>query len=198
MEVEKEMEYQYDKNDLITNPQKYQKTMFLGNNFLNTYKESREKVIKKISVNEKKINFNKNKDVRIILKKEKFDVEELLAAILNNKNKLDLENNKIIDKLLKKFEIKKRICNKINNKFEEKDNEYNNLKNYLLLSKLILIKYNETENLKFLNTVLKINDTICSQIKKLKNDSDKILLKEIIEEELDIINNICNKNGVKF
>ena len=198
MEVEKEMEYQYDKNDLITNPQKYQKTMFLGNNFLNTYKESREKVIKKISVNEKKINFNKNKDVRVILKKEKFDVEELLAAILNNKNKLDLENNKIIDKLLKKFEIKKRICNKINNKFEEKDNEYNNLKNYLLLSKLILIKYNETENLKFLNTVLKINDTICSQIKKLKNDSDKILLKEIIEEELDIINNICNKNGVKF
>ena len=198
MEVEKEMEYQYDKNDLITNPQKYQKTMFLGNNFLNTYKESREKVIKKISVNEKKINFNKNKDVRIILKKEKFDVEELLAAILNNKNKLDLENNKIIDKLLKKFEIKKRICNKINNKFEEKDNEYNNLKNYLLLLKLILIKYNETENLKFLNTVLKINDTICSQIKKLKNDSDKILLKEIIEEELDIINNICNKNGVKF
>ena len=198
MEVEKEMEYQYDKNDLITNPQKYQKTMFLGNNFLNTYKESREKVIKKISVNEKKINFNKNKDVRIILKKEKFDVEELLAAILNNKNKLDLENNKIIDKLLKKFEIKKRICNKINNKFEEKDNEYNNLKNYLLLSKLILIKYNETENLKFLNTVLKINDTICSQIKKLKNDSDKILLKEIIEEELHIINNICNKNGVKF
>ena len=125
-------------------------------------------------------------------------MEELLAAILNNKNKLDLENNKIIDKLLKKFEIKKRICNKINNKFEEKDNEYNNLKNYLLLSKLILIKYNETENLKFLNTVLKINDTICSQIKKLKNDSDKILLKEIIEEELHIINNICNKNGVKF
>ena len=44
--------------------------MFLGNNFLNTYKESREKVIKKISVNEKKINFNKNKDVRIILKKK--------------------------------------------------------------------------------------------------------------------------------
>ena len=130
MEVEKEMEYQYDKNDLITNPQKYQKTMFLGNNFLNTYKESREKVIKKISVNEKKINFNKNKDVRIILKKEKFDVEELLAAILNNKKKLDLENNKIIEKLLKKFEIKKRKFNKINNKFEETDNEYNNSQSY--------------------------------------------------------------------
>ena len=37
------MEYQYDKDDLIKNPQKYQKTMFLGNNFLNTYKKSRER-----------------------------------------------------------------------------------------------------------------------------------------------------------
>jgi hypothetical protein len=197
------MEYQYDKNDLITNPQKYQKTIFLGNNFLNTYKKSREEIIKKIVVKDEKIkiNFNKNEDLKIILKKEKFYVEELLTTILNNKNnkkELNLENNEIIDKLLKKFEIKKRICNEVDDKFDEKDTEYNNLKNYLLLSKLSLIRYNETKNLKFLNTVLKINDTLCSQIEKLKNNSEKNLFKEIVKEELNIINNICNKNGVKF
>lgn len=194
------MEYQYDKNDLITNPQKYQKTMFLENEFLNSYKKSREEIIKKLIVKDEKIilNGNKNKDVRIILKKQIFNVEELLTTILNNKNELNLENNELINKLLKKFEIKKRISSTMNNEFDEKDSEYSNLKNYILLSKLILIRYNETKNLKFLNTVLKINDTLCSQIKKLKNDSDIILFKQIIKEELNIINNVCKKNGIEF
>ena len=194
------MEYQYDKNDLITNPQKYQKTMFLEKEFLNSYKKSREEIIKKLIIKDEKIilNENENKDVRIILKKQIFNVEELLTTILNNKNELNLENNELINKLLKKFEIKKRISSTMNNEFNEKDSEYNNLKNYILLSKLILIRYNKTENLKFLNTVLKINDTLCSQIKKLKNDSDIILFKQIIKEELNIINNVCKKNGIEF
>jgi len=194
------MEYQYDKNDLITNPQKYQKTMFLEKEFLNSYKKSREEIIKKLIIKDEKIilNENENKDVRIILKKQIFNVEELLTTILNNKNELNLENNELINKLLKKFEIKKRISSTMNNEFNEKDSEYNNLKNYILLSKLILIRYNKTENLKFLNTVLKINDTLCSQVKKLKKDSDIILFKEIIKEELNIINKICKKNGIEF
>ena len=135
------------------------------------------------------------------IKKEIFHVEELLSTILNNKNnkkESNLENNDIIDKLLKKFEVKKRISNEINNKLDEKDTDYNNLKNYLLLSKLSLIRYNETKNLKFLNTVLKINDTICSQIEKLKDESEKKLFKEILKDELNIIKEISIKNGVKF
>ena len=203
MGIDRKMEYQYDKDDLIKNPQKYQKTMFLGNNFLNTYKKSRERIMDKLLVKDQKmeLNFNKNEDIKKVIKKEIFHVEELLSTILNNKNnkkESNLENNDIIDKLLKKFEVKKRISNEINNKLDEKDTDYNNLKNYLLLSKLSLIRYNETKNLKFLNTVLKINDTICSQIEKLKDESEKKLFKEILKDELNIIKEISIKNGVKF
>ncbi len=198
------MEYQYNKSDLIKNPQKYQKTPFLGNDFLIIYKKSRQEIIKKTTIKEDKKNiaiFKPNENIKDILNKEQFELEELLNEILNfkkNRKEMDSKNDFIIDNLLKKFEIKKRISKKYNSNLKEMDKEYNYLQNYLLLSKLGFIRYNETNNLRFFNTVLKINDTLCSQIEKFKTDSEKILLNYLLKNELDIINHICITNGIEF
>ena len=198
------MEYQYDNGDLLKNPQKYQKTEFIGNEFLIAYKKSRQQCIDKIE--NKKYEKNSyqnivNKEIELILHGKKIHLEKLLNELLNLKNNYNEKNSKnniIIDTFLKKFEIRKRLFLSYNSNLEEDEDRYDNLRNYLFLSNLGLIRYHETNNLKFLNTVLKINDTLCSQIEKLDDEDDKLLLRYLLENELIAVNNICTKKGIGF
>ncbi len=198
------MEYQYDNGDLLKNPQKYQKTEFIGNEFLIAYKKSRQQCIDKIE--NKKYEKNSyqnivNKEIELILHGKKIHLEKLLNELLNLKNNYNEKNSKnniIIDTFLKKFEIRKRLFLSYNSNLEEGEDRYDNLRNYLFLSNLGLIRYHETNNLKFLNTVLKINDTLCSQIEKLDDEDDKLLLRYLLENELIAVNNICTKKGIGF
>tara|TARA_B100000953_G_C18008202_1_gene417206 strand:- start:397 stop:996 length:600 start_codon:yes stop_codon:yes gene_type:complete len=198
------LEYQYDNGDLLKNPQKYQKTEFIGNEFLIAYKKSRQQCIDKIE--NKKYEKNSyqnivNKEIELILHGKKIHLEKLLNELLNLKNNYNEKNSKnniIIDTFLKKFEIRKRLFLSYNSNLEEGEDRYDNLRNYLFLSNLGLIRYHETNNLKFLNTVLKINDTLCSQIEKLDDEDDKLLLRYLLENELIAVNNICTKKGIGF
>ena len=97
---------------------------------------------------------------------------------------------------LKKFEIKKKIYTIYNSDFSEKSNHYENLRNYLLLSFLCLKRYDETNNLKYLNTSLKLNDLLISQAEKISSQVDLTLLKINLDNELKIIQKICLIKGI--
>ena len=71
------------------------------------------------------------------------------------------------------------------------------IKNYILLSIICLFKYEKTKNLKFLNTSLKLNDLISSQRKKLIILEDILFYSFIIKKELEVIEILMNKVGVK-
>ena len=101
------------------------------------------------------------------------------------------------NKIIKKFEIKKKIFESYNLEFKENTTKYLNLKNYILLSIICLFKYEKTKNLKFLNTSLKLNDLISSQRKKLIILEDILLYSFIIKKELEVIEILMNKVGVK-
>lgn len=200
----RKLEYQYDDGDLLKNPQKYQKTEFKGNEFLIAYKKSRQQCIDKIENKKYKKNSYQNmgnKEIELILHGKKIHLEKLLNELLNlktNDNEKNSKNNIIIDTLLKKFEIRKRLFLSYNSNLEEDEDRYDNLRNYLFLSNLGLIRYHETNNLKFLNTALKINDTLCSQIEKFEDEDDKLLLRYLLENELIAVNEICIKKGIEF
>ena len=53
-------------------------------------------------------------------------------------------------------------------------------------------------NLKYLNTSLKINDLLCSNFKKILDEFDLRLLKEILQSELKCIENLMNKRGLNI
>ena len=193
------MEYTYDKGDLTKNPQKYQKSEFHGNEFLIAYKESRIKVLKKIEkIIENKVIDNleqeeiENNDE---IDSDTIDLERLLNEILTSKN---YERNDVIDILLKKIEIKKKIIKRYNLEFKELDDEKYYLKNYIYLSNLLMIKYDKTENLKFLNTLLKINDIICSQIEKYDEILNIKKFFEILNNEIIYIEKLFLKKGIKL
>lgn len=200
--------YWYTKSDLLEDPEKYQKSPFLGLEFMINYLNKRNSVITHLQESQK---FKKKAEISEyidnikikfseIITKEEIYLEELLKAIINEKKlqSKDKQLDELIDIFLKKFEVKKRLYLLYDNNFKDKTKNFKKLINYILLAHLCIIRYHETLNLKFLNTLLKINDTTCSQLDYIKNSTEKKLLVESLKDEIEIIKNLCNKKGVEL
>ena len=197
--------YPYYNGDLLKNPQTYQMTPYGGENFLRSYQKHRQDFINNITKNKvfqpiKEIitalnlkvyeDYIKNYNLEII------DSTKLLYSILfylKTKKEIPTINN-LINNVIKKFEIKKRIYSTYDKKFKETSSNFSNLRNYLLLSLICLVKYEETFNLKFLNTLLKINDIICSKEELLSDDIPLSIY--VLENELTHVINLCNEKKV--
>jgi len=132
------------------------------------------------------------------LENDECNLEKLLLKILKtNKNRED-ELNKIIDIFLKKYEIKKRLVNQYDINFHEKDSNFKNLRNYILLDLLCVIRFNETKNFRFLNTMLKINDMLTTQISFINNKIDLCIFEWILENENKDVMELCKVKGIKI
>ena len=191
------MNYIYSKGDLLETSQKYQLSPFHGSDFLNSYKIERESILNKLDTKiTRKIILSEL--IKILLPPEniisekqitKFVTETLLITFLN---KLQLTpNDKIIlSKLLKSFEIKKKIFTEYNFNQNTFSTDYKNLRNYILFSLLCSKEFKDSQNLKFLNTVLKLNDIISSKINHISNNYDLLLAFNAIDLELIGINTL--------
>ena len=199
------MEYEYTKKNLLNSPEKYQMSPFRNVDFLKAYKKSRlstlklfenhnkintfQEILEKTSINEENDCYKNNQNNCINTNKLlKFLYIDILKNYNNDKLSLEI--------LIKKFEIKKKIFESYDLEFKENTKKFINQNNYILLSLICLLKYEKTNNLKFLNVSLKLNDTISSQIKKLKISEDIFIFYFVIKKELEIIFTICNKKGV--
>jgi len=199
--------YQYNEIDCLEFPQKYQMSVFEGNNFLIKYKKSRNKIIKKIKneeidiVNYFEQNYEVNKNEYLkIKKKECFETEKIFKFFLNRifTNKLNLKHKKLINKFISKFEISKKIFMNYDYNIKTDSNNYKIMKNYLMLSLICMKIYEEENNLKYLNATLKINDITTSNFNKILDKIDLILLKQSLELELKQIEILMNKKGLRI
>ena len=198
------MEYKYIKNNLLKIPEKYQMSTFENLDFLVSYKKSRQSILEIIRNNDEILDFKDVLNKTSILKNNNFkniqksfiETDKLLqflyVDILNNQN----NDNISLDILIKKFEIKKKIFESYYLEFKENTKKFINLKNYVLLSLICLLKFEKTNNLKFLNVSLKLNDTICSQVKTLVILEDILIFNFVIKKELQIIFDLCDKKGI--
>ena len=191
--------YTYSDGNLLKNPQKYQMTPFLDKNFLNDYQRTRINYLEKISkfekielkkiihnINQKDMQEDRNGKFNSVTSIMLFDV---LTALINDEN----NNFDIIDKFIKKFETKKLIFSKYDDNLQPISNEYSEIRNYLLLATICVFKFKNSKNLKYLNTLLKINDTICSQINSIDNSIDASLCNIVITNEQNFITDLIQK-----
>lgn len=191
------MNYIYSKGDLLETSQKYQLSPFHGSDFLNSYKIERESILNKLDTKiARKIILSEL--IKILLPPEniisekqitKFVTETLLITFLN-KLQLTPSDKTILSKLLKSFEIKKKIFTEYNFNQNTFSTDYKNLRNYILFSLLCSKEFKESQNLKFLNTVLKLNDIISSKINHISNNYDLLLAFNAIDLELLAINTL--------
>ena len=196
------MEYSYANTDLLEFPQKYQMTPFEGREFLSSYEKNRQKILDKIK-NNQTVN-SLSHTLKLLQKQFLIDIKSVqkifvtsnqLSSILLRlqHQKETQQETKFIMALLKKFEIKKRIFSEYDHELKENSTDFKILTNYILLAAICAKKFQDNSNPKFLNTLLKLNDTICSQIDSINDVNNLSLIYYIINLELEYIRDLIRK-----
>lgn len=170
-------EYIYSKGDLIKNPNTYFYADFKGIDFLHAWLQSREQVLSSIDVQEKLshddfFEITDAKNFRTLTHKYNetnlIYTKDLLLSILSEleKSSFDMSDNELaywLDLLVKKFEVTKKIHESYGDSFKAVDKSKNrDFYLYILLSGVFCSAYIKTRHLKFLNVLLKVNDSLCS------------------------------------
>lgn len=201
----KDLQYRYSEGNLLEFPQKYSLTEFEGKEFLIDYKNQRNTILDNIKEKNLEIDLGiniRNQKINFIELEEigQFNTKNLLGCFLQQlrKEKIDKKLEKIFFVLIKKFEVKKNLFSIYDSNCKEVSKTYNNLTNYLLLSVICLHYYEHNKNLKFLNTVLKLNDTTTSQFNNLTDSYDFSLLHYSISKELENINKLVMKKEIEL
>ena len=122
---------------------------------------------------------------------DKIETDKYLKIILIDIFQKNLFNYNHIDIFVKKFELTKKLFEKYNEKFIPISKNCFNLINYILLSFICLLCYKQEKNLKYLNTSLKLNDTLTNQISK--NHKYLIPLEYLIKIELNFIDELIEE-----
>ena len=196
------MEYSYTNTDLLEFPQKYQMTPFEGREFLSSYEKNRQKILDKIK-NNQTVN-SLSHTLKLLQKQFLIDIKsdqkifvtsnQLSSILLRLQHQKETQQEtKFIMALLKKFEIKKRIFSEYDHELKENSTDFKILTNYILLAAICAKKFQDNSNPKFLNTLLKLNDTICSQIDSINDVNNLSLIYYIINLELEYVRDLIRK-----
>ncbi len=198
--------YTYSKKNLFKITEKYQNTPFHGLEFLKYYTKSRQKII--IELKNKSIQTvtftqilniiqrNNNKFFKSEKDKNEKTEKKLYNIFLNINNKNDERFFVEINKYIKKFEVTKKIFSIYDMNLKPITEDYTNLRNYLLLSLICLSRYKQSGKIQFLNTVLKLNDIICSQIYEVHKLDDLLFSQYVLKMELEYINELSANKGI--
>ena len=202
----KQFGYIYSTQNLLEIPQKYQMSPFQGHKFLEQYKESRKASmqlikdkINTITLDQVTAQMQPNFQHPLeIINSSKFRTQKLFESIflILLRDKDDTNITKIVNDFIKKFEIKKRIFSHYNQEIKEASDNYKILANYILLASICALKYKKIKNLKYLNVLLKLNDTICSQISVISENVSGFLCFFALKSELDYISDLLKNNGL--
>ena len=202
----KQSGYVYSTQNLLEIPQKYQMSPFQGHKFLEQYKESRKASmqlikdkINTITLDQVTAQMQPNFQHPLeIINSSKFRTQKLFESIflILLRDKDDVGVTKIVNGFVKKFEIKKRIFSHYNQEIKEASDNYKILANYILLASICVLKYKKIRNLKYLNVLLKLNDTICSQISVTSENVSGFLCFFALKSELDYISDLLKNNGL--
>lgn len=149
-------EYKYTTKNLLNFKENYNYSTFSGEEFLNAFIQSRELYIKNIQ-NQEKNNLDSWLNDFLTPQIRKETTSYLLCTYIKKE-----ENKEFVLKLHKKFEVFKRVYvsyNLIDMKPVTKDIE---IVNFILLGLSLSKLYEENGFLGYLNSILKLNDIICS------------------------------------
>jgi len=196
------LEYSYANTDLLEFPQKYQMTPFEGREFLSSYEKNRQKILDKIK-NNQTVN-SLSHTLKLLQKQFLIDIKsdqkifvtsnQLSSILLRLQHQKETQQEtKFIMALLKKFEIKKRIFSEYDHELKENSTDFKILTNYILLAAICAKKFQDNSNPKFLNVLLKLNDTICSQIDSINDVNNLSLIYYIINLELEYVRDLIRK-----
>lgn len=104
----------------------------------------------------------------------------------------------VLDRYVKAFEVRKRIYTEYDENWKPVQNSrYDYIENYILLAKCVALAYEKSECTKYLNVLLKLDDTLISLTDTLTNHQ-KIEVKDICAKEMEFVKKLGAKMEVKI
>lgn len=192
--------YLYTENNLIEKPNTYQYSQYNGVDFLIAWRKSRESVLAYLpSPLDIPCGINNLYKNEVIITK---DLLNLLVYLIEHSTKgnPDHELNYWSSRLVKKFEVSKRIYSAYQLDMPHRpalNSHYDDIFLYLRFSEFLLLNYQKTESIQYLNLLLKVIDTLVSVHKKMISNH-AARLHTLILTEMKIIASLGIKNGVQF
>ena len=124
-------------------------------------------------------------------------LDTLFASILLDVNNI---NNKIwLDRLVQRFEVTKKLYEEYLPSFRKGRGHNNLIKLYWLFAPVLSIYYVETNQIKYLNTLIKVCDLITSlPFKDLARDIPEFGLDLILSTEIVFVQILLNAKGIEY
>ncbi|MBE6035706.1 MAG: hypothetical protein E7222_13565 [Clostridiales bacterium] len=196
------MEYKYITENNLENRQNYMYSSFNGNKFLNTYISTREKVLLSIGKthnNELIMNEEITAEFNQLRSKVTDHNIDLRFQMINQLKEMETGylNLSEIDLFVKTFEVRKRLYHLYSVNFKPiNEEDYKDNELYLIFSIVMCLAYEKTSNLKYLNSLLKVNDILISlyfnDSKRLNND----YLSIVLNKEIGYVNKLCAQKNI--
>lgn len=186
----KTIHYPFCDNDCLENRNTYFYSLYQGDTFLTVWENQRSVVLltlpSPIPPNTDVISkFQEGKSVNTLL------LLNFLLAVISRGEGDEPKVTKWLDKLVKKFETVKRIHPHYDARFRAVDQEdYRVYPLYIRLAQVFEAAYNNTQDIIYLNVLLKCNDTLCS-IEKFLSADEKGELAWLIQRERNHIDVMC-------
>ena len=199
------MSYEYSSGDNLEHPLRYQYTEYRGAAFMQDWYMSRKQLLDQIDVAAGPEQFTDIQGYSLTdvgregrLAAEKL-LQTLLWALLQN-GTLNDEYRRILDGFVKTFEVRKRLYPYYTAGFKpEEEAAYRNMTLYTGFACVCAAAFEQYFDLRYLNALLKVNDTLLSQWERReewKEPANQKRLAYSLQKELDFVFRICSARGV--
>ncbi len=193
--AKEDISYPFAEGDLLQNPNTYFYTPYSGAEFLAAWQRQRDATAKDVTPRAA----NTEKPAEPFHKNGQTDTALLLAHLshqLANASVVDADTHMWLEKILKKFEVFKRIHRTYDKTFRAVDrDDHKDPSLYLMVSEVFERAWRITGHLVYLNALLKALDTLSSMQTTLREDELPRLAALIIAER-EHIRALAAKSGV--
>lgn len=183
--------YKYVTEDNLEWPQTYMYTEYGGWEFLHDYKESRENFLAEQEI-------GRAEDFRQTVSEDEGRLEAMLqkASAIMGDGKLDDEILGVLEFLVKVFELRKRLYSEYPKGYKpDEASGYRRYDRYISLGILLSQAYRRTSNLKYLNTLLKLDDTLLS-LTSVLDERQKRCVAALLKSELVYVEDLAEQQGL--
>jgi hypothetical protein len=182
------MIYNYTGQNLLEDPQGYMYTPFGGQAFLEDYLLNRTEARKQME----ELNIIDGESVKHETPSyTKGELNNILTGLKNKRT--EHEALEKLENYLRRFEVAKKLRTRY---YASPPADYVSFSVYPLFADVLSVSYELTGDIRYLNTLLKVNDTIISVIDKFADKVSVIRAIKAIDTEVTSIKKLANKHWV--
>lgn len=203
------MEYTYTLGDNLEKPLKYSYTIYQGKEFIYCWYLNRKNMLSTIErdvgtcklncCTTRNITFRESTEVSESKIFTKVALHEIMQALLTREPIADGVRRQL-DGFVKTFEVRKRLYPAYSLRFKPEDEtSYHDITLYVTFACVCALAFDLYQDFRYLNLLLKINDTVISQWERdpaLEEKENQQLAAYALRMELKFVMEVCRKKGI--